>query len=166
MVAIKNISFSSLIILAVFSCISAQKLQDRMPMAIGDVYYEPWISGVKSGGKGGNLYIPVLSNPKDIILDSVFFRGKQAKLEFVDESLFVGRFKTSLNQEQDIIMSNKPYAEYGNKAPVRPKKMPFELKDNTCIVSYKYGNKTHYFKIEGIAEKEVQIYRGSRTKKQ
>ncbi|GAA3565667.1 hypothetical protein GCM10022395_15090 [Snuella lapsa] len=135
-------------------------------MVFGEVYYEPWLSGVKSGGKGGNLYIPVLSNPKDITLDSAFFRGEQVKLEFVDKSLFIGRFKTSLNQKQDIIMSNEPYAEYGNTAPVRPKKKPFELQDNACIVSYNDGNKTLYFKIEGIIEKNVQIYRGSRTKKQ
>ena len=80
------------------------------------------------------------------------------KIEYVNDALAVGRFKTEANQKQDIIMSNEPYAEYANKVPELPEKIPFELKDDECVVSYLEKNKIKYFKIEGIVKKESTRY--------
>jgi len=100
---------------------------------------------------------------KNIILDSVFFKGKQAKLEYRNNSVFIGRFKTEANQKHDIVMSSDPIAEYGNKVPEIPKKVQFELKDDECVVSYLKSGKVKYFKIEKIKRKESKFFHSLRT---
>ncbi len=151
--------FLMLFIIVSFSqCASTLKLQDNLPLEIDEVYYQTWVAGVKGGGSGINVFIPIESNSNDIVLDSMYFRGKSTKIEYVNDALAVGRFKTEANQKQDIIMSNEPYAEYANKVPELPEKIPFELKDDECVVSYLEKNKIKYFKIEGIVKKESTRY--------
>ncbi len=157
MKAIKNILKALLILLAMVSfskCSTTKKLQNTAPFEIGEVYYQYWTAGVKGEGSGFNLFIPIESTPKNIILDSAYFRGEQSKLESMDQTLFVGRFKTDTNQKKDIIMSSDPYAEYGNKIPELSKKFPFKLNDRECIVSYKQGSTLKYYKISNIIKKE------------
>lgn len=142
-------------------CSSAQKLQKEAPVVIGEAYFQKWVAGIKGGGSGINLFISTEdSSLENIELDSIYFRGKSSKLEFKpnNPSLFVGRFSTGRNQKKDIIMSDKPNAEYGNELPKIKSKFPFELKENECVVSYKEGNKTKYFKIINVVEKQPQYY--------
>lgn len=147
----------SIVMMNFSQCGSAKKLQEEASLKIGDVYYKNWISGVKGGGAGFNLYIPIISNPKNIKLDSAFFKGKQVKLTKKD-TFFIGRFKSKINRKPDIIMSNDPYAEYGNKVPEITQKTPFELNDDECIVSYEEAEKTIYIKIGNILKKESETY--------
>ncbi len=147
-------------------CGSTQKLSKLLPISIGEVYYQEWIAGVKGGGSGFNIYIPIESNPNNIILDSVFFKGKQVKLEHSNNSISIGRFKTSVNQKQDIIMSSNRLAEYGNKVPELTKKSPFNLNEDECVVSYKFKNKVRYFKIDKILKKETRSFMSTPLRKQ
>ncbi len=142
-------------------CSTTKKLQNSAPFKIGQVYYQYWVAGVKGGGSGVNLFIPIASNLKNITLDSVYFRGERSKLESTDQILFVGRFQTTTNQNKDIIMSSDPYAEYGNKVPERPKKAPFKIKDSECVVSYKQGNTLKYYKISNIIKKDPEYKPGT-----
>ena len=62
MKTIKKTVFIVLIsfIMAGFSqCSSAQKLQDKAPVEITDIYYQRWASGVRDGGAGVDLYFTV-----------------------------------------------------------------------------------------------------------
>ncbi|MDO5971990.1 hypothetical protein Q4Q35_19485 [Flavivirga aquimarina] len=155
---ILNLLLFLLIIVGFSQCASTQKLEDKLPLEIDDVYYQHWVSGVKGGGAGYNLYIPIKSNPNHIVLDSLYFKGQQVKLELKNESVFVGRFKSKANKKHDIIMSSDPLAEYGNKAPEASKSIPFKLSDAECIVSYKKGKKTLYYKISNITKKVSAKY--------
>lgn len=151
--------FLMLFIMSSFSqCKSIQTLQDERPLEIGEVYYQHWVAGVKGGGSGVNLFIPIESNKNDIVLDSVYFKGKQVKLEFKNNTMYVGRFASKVNQKKGIIMSSDPLAEYGNPVPEIPKKIPFKLEDSECVISYKKGSKTLYFKISNIIKKESENY--------
>jgi len=151
--------FLMLFIIVSFSqCASTLKLQDNLPLAIDDVYYQKWVAGVKGGDTGIKVFIPIKSNSNDIVLDSMFFRGKSTKMEYVNTTLAVGLFKTRLNQNQDIIISSEPYAEHANKVPELPEKIPFELKDDECVISYSERKKIKYFKIEGIVKIESTPY--------
>lgn len=166
---LKTISYSLLIFIVTASfsqCSSAQKLQDQAPLKIGQVYYQKWIAGVQGGGSGINIFIP--TGNSSVKLDSVYFRGKVAKLETKPqaETLYIGRFKSDLNQRKDIIMSNEPNAEYGNSIPKPTKNIPFELKENECVISYIQGDKTKYFIIKNIAEKEMIPYPSAPPNKQ
>ncbi|WP_157607926.1 hypothetical protein [Seonamhaeicola sp. S2-3] len=131
--------------------------ETKPPMQLGNVYYQHWVSGVKGAGSGYNIFIPIKSNSNKTVLDSVYFKGKKAKLEQRD-NLFIGRFKLELNPKEDVILSNKPFAEYGNKAPKLPEKIPFELNETECVVSFMENGEVKYFKINEVYKKESEIY--------
>jgi hypothetical protein len=134
------------------NCASSQKLKNPIPLSIGEAYYQDWASEIKGERSGYTIFIPVIDNPQNIMLDSVYFRDNKAKLEFIN-TVFIGRLKTTTINKQDIIMSNEPYAEYENKVPELPQKTPFNLNDNECMVSYLVNDEIKYFKIDGIIKK-------------
>ncbi|MCF6295171.1 MAG: hypothetical protein L3J25_05730 [Flavobacteriaceae bacterium] len=169
MKTIKQILAITLLFVVVVSfsqCSSTQKLQEKAPIMMGKVYCQSWIAGVEGGGSGLNIFILVTDN--SIVLDSVYFRGKAAKLELKqqDSMFYVGRFISGLNIKKDIIMSNEPYAEYGNEMPKTSIKIPFELKDDECVISYKEGKTTKYFKVDNIVEKDLIPYPNAPPNKQ
>lgn len=131
-----------------YNCSSSKLLEKNLPFELGKAYYQESNSGM-------HIFIPMKSNPKNILLDSAYFKGKQIKLEYKD-NLFFGIFKTSTIQKQDIIMSNEPYAEYGNKVPNLSDNIQFELKDNECVVRYSEDGLVKYFNIRNIVPKESQ----------
>lgn len=130
-------------------CKSIQKVNDNMPLEIGQVYYQ----NSTEEGFEINLYIPIITNPNHIALDSVYFHGRQTTLEISNDSLAIGHFKPIPAQKKDFIMSSDPYAEYGNQVPTLEKRIPFNLKENECVISYKEGEVVKYFKIGNILKK-------------
>ncbi len=166
MILIKKIPILLVWLLSItcfLQCKSAKMAKTKPPMQFGNVYYQHWVSGVKGGGSGYNIYIPIKSNPTKTVLDSVYFKGKKAKLEQQD-NLFIGRFKSDINSKEDIILSNKPFAEYGNKAPKLPEKTPFELNETECIVSFTENGEVKYFKINEVYKKELERYQSAPPK--
>lgn len=158
---IANVFLLVLIITSFSHCSSAQKLQKEAPVKVGTAYYQHWVAGIQGGGSGINIFIPTEGTLEESIqLDSVYFRGKVSKLEVKpnNPTLFIGRFSLKANQKKDIIMSNKPNAEYGNELPEMNTKIPFELKENECVVSYEEDDKTKYFKINNVVEKQPLYY--------
>jgi len=158
---ISNIIFFFLIgfgALLFSNCSSAQKMETKLPLTLGEVYSQKWIAGVKGGGSGVNVFIKILNNPNNIELDSIFFQDKSSKVFLINNTQAIGRFKSDINQQKDVIMSNEPYAEYGNNVEKTPNKPRFELKENECVISYIEKTRTKYFKIETIRKKELLAY--------
>jgi len=156
-----------LIVLTGFSqCSNTRALQDKAPLEIGEVYFQKWIAGIQGGGSGINLFIPTTKS--SIKLDSVYFKDMVVKLESTpnDGVLYIGRFKSEFNQKKDIIISSEPNAEFENPIPKIKRKSPFILKEDQCVISYKEGDKTRYFKIESIAEKHLVQYPSAPPNKQ
>ncbi len=169
MKAISNIIVFSIVLSAFTNCSSAQKLEKQVPFKVGNVYCQSWVAGVKGGGSGINIFIPIENSlNKTIQLDSVYFRGRASKLEFktINPSLFIGRFLSSTNQSKELIMSDTPHAEYGNKPPEPLSEIPFKLNPNECVISYIEDDKTLYYKIENVAEKRAIPYPSTPLNKQ
>lgn len=169
MKAIANIIIFSIVLTGFTNCSSAQKLEKNTPFKIGEVYFQSWVAGIKGGGAGTNIFIPIENNLiKTTQLDSVYFRGKVSKLEFkpTNPSLYIGRFLSSSNQFKELIMSDEPNAEYGNKLPEPVKSIPFELKPNECVISYVSDGKELFYKIENITEKRAVQYPSAPPQKQ
>lgn len=169
MKSVTNILLMVLIMVNFSNCSSAQKLQKESPVNVGKAYYQYWVAGVKGGGAGMNLFVEIDNSlNKPIQFDSIYFRGKVSKIEIKpnNKRLLIGRFSSKINQKKDIIMSNKPNAEYGNEMPKLKEKIPFNLKDDECVVSYKEGDKTKYFKIENIVEEKPNYFPSAPPKKQ
>ncbi|MGJ8591400.1 MAG: hypothetical protein ACSHXF_02560 [Aquaticitalea sp.] len=163
---LRSLSILALILLFFSGCSTAQKLQEKAPVELKEVYFQTWIAGVKGGGSGMDLFIPLSSELSESIqLDSVYFRGKVAPLEKTlgDNKLYVGRFRTNLNTKP-IVMSSEVVEEHANQVPKINQKLPFELKDSECVVNYRDQNEKKYFKIENVIEKPAQQYPGAPDK--
>ncbi|MBD0833839.1 hypothetical protein [Aestuariibaculum suncheonense] len=114
-------------------------------MEITKVYFQN-VDSVKA--------IYVVANVKQkIILDHVYFKGKQARLEQVNDSLFIGHFFKDSLKKKDVIMTNEPYGEYGNTLPHLPEKSPFDLKENECIIAFKVGDEVHFLKYSNVEKR-------------
>jgi len=162
-----NFFLGSLILLSLFQCASAPRLENgEQVFGIGEIYYQKWVAGIPNGGSGINLYFTTAYEKYGLVIDSIYFRGKIAKPKFNPESqMFIASFQ-SINNKKDIILSDKPNAEFGNEAPIIPKKFPFDLKEDECVISYIDGNNTRYFKIENIKEKQMLSYPSTPSNKQ
>lgn len=150
--------FSSIMVYGLAQCKSGYQLEKESSLEIGDAYYQYWVAGVEGGGSGINLFIPIKSVPENITLDSIYFRNKKSTIEMVNNNLAVGRFKSKTNTKKELIMSNEPFAEYANEVPKIPEKVPFDLKDDECVISYTENNRTKYFKISNIIKKEPKYF--------
>ncbi|MFD1161282.1 MULTISPECIES: hypothetical protein [Hwangdonia] len=159
---LKHILFSFLLLVMMSSfsqCSGVPKLEKKTSINFGDVYSQKWTSGIKEGGSGIKLFIPVTKSNKNLQLDSVYFRGKVTKLLLSHDGLrYVGIFKKKEKRSYNVVMSSDPLEEYGNETPPIPKKIPFDLKASECIVSYKENKKTKYIKIDQINEKPMASY--------
>ncbi|WP_452232847.1 hypothetical protein [Lacinutrix sp. MEBiC02595] len=136
--------------------ISMQDFQENPSFILGETSFKYWTAGVKGGGSGVNLFILMEKNKNNIVLDTVYFRGRESKLEAINSG-YVANFRTLANQKEDIIMSTNKSAEYGNEIPNQAT-FPFQLKDNECVISYIEDNITKYFKIENLVEKARDMY--------
>ncbi len=132
-------------------CSTAKALQSKAPISLGDVYCQSWVAGVKGGGAGLNIFIPTTDT--SVKLEQVYFRGKVASLE-TREGLYIGRYSSGENQLKHLALGT----ESKEDKVITPKDeaFPFTLKDSECVVSYKENNKTKYFKIKNVLQKEKQ----------
>lgn len=150
--AFKIVLFTVGILTLFASCSTAQKLQKTTPMSFGNVYCQSWVAGIQGGGSGINLFVPLQSElPEGIQLDSVYFRGRVTNLKYIEgkEVMYAAYFRTEYNdlKEKKNQKSQKPN-----------QKIPFELENTECVISYKKGNETMYYKIENIAQKPSEHY--------
>lgn len=166
MIRFKSIVFFAVLVvlaLSSFQCASTKSVPNA-PFTLGAVYYQDWTAGVEGGGSGYNLTIPMLVNTDNIVLKTVYFRGSQAPLELKGNNIFVGRFSLKVNNSKGMVLSIDPRAEFGNEVPDLQKDIPFELKENEAVVSYKVDDKLRYFKIDHIIKKEAARYPKSQPK--
>lgn len=134
-------------------CSNGQKLEKRSPMEFGDVYFKRQPQAVRDLESMMTLFLPV-NGGRNVELDSVYFRGKSAKLikSPNDQNLYLGHFIIKPRHKEDIILSSDVADEHQNKLPKIDPKIPFELKQNECVITYKKNGKTRYFKISSIKE--------------
>ncbi|WP_397364246.1 hypothetical protein [Olleya sp. R77988] len=127
-------------------CSSAQKLQKEASFKTDKAYYQSWVAGVRGGGSGINVFIPVTSELNDLKLDSLYFRGQKVALTTKpnNPNLFIGRILTKGNQKEDYTSETD--------------KIPFDLNPNDAVISYTENGTIKYFKIENLVEKQAQQY--------
>ncbi|RZN84542.1 MAG: hypothetical protein EVB11_00380 [Winogradskyella sp.] len=124
------------------------KLEKKAPTTFGEAYCKSWVAGVKGGGSGTNIFIETKSD--DLVLDSVYFRGKTSKLitKPANKQLFIGRFLSTSNTEKFNFEEN-------TKDKSVSESFPFELENNECVISYIKDGKTRYYKLGNIIERQT-----------
>lgn len=146
-----------LIISSLSNCGNAKQLQEKAPVAFGSPYFTSVVADDPSVTSHIKLYLPTGKslNDSEIQLDSVYFRGRKAKLVKSEEEigLYIATFETA-ERPRDFIMSSDPNEEYGNQVPFIEDKT-FDLKSDEAMLTFTRGEKSEHYKIEGIFEKEV-----------
>jgi len=137
-------------------CSDEKRLEKKAPMKFGDVYYKKKAQAVRDLESSLTLYIPVEEDNINVEMDSVYFKGKSAKLIKDSQNLYFARFIMKPAHTEDIILSSDIAEEHQNKLPKPDPKVPFELKLNECIISYKMGGGTRYYKISNIKQKRLK----------
>jgi len=160
--------YNSFILMALISffslatCATAKKLDKVPPTGITEAYYQNWVAGVQGGGSGTNIFIKTSS--QDIVLDSVYFHNKVAKLS-AQQSMplfYIGRFSNDMNKEWEN--TNKNHTKRSEIKASEMANFPFQLKTNECVVSYMQDEKRKYFKISELEKKASDEYPVSRKK--
>lgn len=150
--------FGIIVLFGFSNCANGKKIHEEPPVPLEQAYYTTWVGGVKGAGSGLNLFVPLGAlNNSEVELDSVYFRGKRTKLKTKPQNpnLYIGYFESKNPQKApDFVMSSDPREEYGNKPPIILEKIPFELKEDEAVISYKKDGKTGYYKITGIQKKD------------
>lgn len=138
--------FSSIFALSLITgCGSNKELQERAPAQFQDVYYT-------QGENGLDLHIPVaVIQDNRVSLDSVYFRGMKSPL--VQDSEQTNLFTANFSTNGMDIMSSDPAEENKNRVPQKAEKVPFNIEDDEAILVFSQDDKTKYYKLTGIEEK-------------
>lgn len=130
---------------------------------MGETTFQTWVGGRPESGSGINLEISLLpTNNTEIKMQKAYFRDNVApiKLNTVNGKLIAKAVFVKTNLEKpDIISHSDSSKEVGNQPPKLKEKSPFKIAANECVISYLDGEKTKYFKIESIKEKEPLLYK-------
>ena len=150
--------FYFLILMSFINCstVKTNTFVEAAPFVITAPYYNSWIAGIEGGGSGINVFLPV-SDIRNIVVDSIHFRGEKSAVETRDK-LIIGRFRHSTNRKKDIIMSSNPQDEYNNKRVLKRDISPFSLTQNECVISYRVKGKRLYYKLSNLKKGEAIAY--------
>lgn len=108
------------------------------------IAFQEWYAGIKVGGTGMNVFVPIVNKEDHIKIDSVYFRNLKAKL--VEN---YGRYEA-------VLKNKSPY--YTFKKAEKDDDFPFTLADNECAISYVENGEIKYLKVTDISEKAGVYY--------
>lgn len=113
-------------------------LQKHAPFTVSKGYFQEWYAGIKVGGTGLNIFLPIIDIAENVEIDRIYFRNLEGQLSKKNSRYFA------------VLKNKSPH--YTFKKSEKPADYPFTLKDNECVVSYKENNTIKYFKIKAISE--------------
>lgn len=125
------------------SCASKKKIQNNFPQKIAQIYFQQWIGGQELTGSGIYFYVQ-FEKPlnKEIQLEKIYFRENEAVLKQENETNYKANFFQK-NETENTSKINIP---------------TFYLTENQAILIYTINQKSFYFKIENIKQKELIAY--------
>lgn len=137
-------------------------LQENPLFEISEASFQKWFGGTQEAGKGIHFNLIFSEISEDVLLQKIYFRGKEEVLKQYPKNrnlyraTFVDKFK------EDVVLDSNPVKEMDNPRPSLASEIPFELKSNEAVIQYQKGTKTFYYKIENITEKEEVAYPSSK----
>ncbi len=157
---LKNLLGLSVILFGMASCGGAQNegaypFEEEPPFTLGQVTFQKWVAGIRGGGSGINVTIPVEELTADVRFKELYFRDHIVSIKSKprEPDLFFAYIKTKGNR--DIIMDADP-AEEAKNTP--PQKVPFDLDEDEAVLSYELGGEIFYVFITDMEEKPMLAY--------
>ncbi|WP_299114772.1 hypothetical protein [uncultured Winogradskyella sp.] len=118
--------------------VATTTFEQQTPFKVKPVFFQEWYAGIKVGGTGINIFIPISDVEQDIAFDEVFFRNLRGKL--------------TKKEEEYMSVLKHPSRHYTFQKAEKPNDYPFDLKDNECVISYIENGQTKYYKIIALNE--------------
>ena len=139
------------LIVFTFSQCGSMKLEKNPPFKITSAMYQNWVGGMP--GSSGTILTISYKSETSITFDSIYFSNRNAKIEgnpIKGKKTITANIINSVSSgKKDLILHSDSTKELKNEMPELTD-FPFELKENEAVISYKVGDKTKYFKIEGM----------------
>lgn len=149
-----------IILMASFSqCGNAQyTLEAQAPATVNtsEAYYQVIPPGIRQGDTHVKVVFP--ANMQGVAMDSIFFRGQQAKFE-KENGMYVA---TLIEESREKISLDEGMSDTSKAAEQRS--IPFELQPEACVVSFEEEGKVKYFKIDKLSKKELEFLPPMRAK--
>ncbi len=133
-------------------CGSSQQGIQEINFDGGNTYFQKWVAGVQGGGSGVHVFFDFATVPDEIDLKEAFFRGMVTEVR-LENNMYVARFKTNLNSQPDIVMSNDPVEEMVN-TPSGKKDFMIPLAEDEVGITFMHKGILKFAKISNIEEKE------------
>ncbi|WP_146052850.1 hypothetical protein [Aquimarina sp. I32.4] len=144
---------SAFVLLAFSRCASNQNMNNPMPIQVKEIYFEEQIYKGTDKVSGFDIFIEVVKKP-NLILDYAYFKGKKLKLTYQeDRNVYTGHYTKAMKQ-QDLIMSDDSNKEFQNQLPEIEEKIPFDLKDDECMITYTIKGEKGDFKLNNVPKKK------------
>lgn len=124
-----------------YQCASTQStltFQDEAPFNVKPVSFQEWYAGIKVGGTGINIFIPITDEAENVSIETIYFRNLQGRL-------------VKQNGKYMAVLKN-PSKNYAFGIAEKPKNYPFTLTHNECVISYSENGVTKYYKVNEITE--------------
>jgi hypothetical protein len=140
--------FAVLFLVIAFSKCATTQFEQNPPFVITSAVFNNW--SVKSTAAKGVIVNIGYDSKYVVKFDSIYFSKSAEKLstsKVKEKKIISANFSSTV--KPDLILEENSTKELYNQFPAI-KKMPFELKQNEAIISYKRKDKTKYFKIKSI----------------
>lgn len=136
-------------------CSNKFHLEKKSSLSFNESYYTKWTSGVQGQGSGFAIYLTinksVNADKKNIKILGIYFREKYSTLKFQGSNRYQGFVKN--NENLKTISPDNKITVVNDK----DEKIPFSLKDNEAVVSYKINKKQKYVKINLIKKQTTNL---------
>lgn len=151
MQAFLSILSTILLLFLNMGCASIDTMDQTPPISLIDAYYQELLPNGEAVSLGYSVTLPSRES-KENIISHLYFKDKKIDLQY-DSTIkaYTGRYIFPI--KEDLIMSDDPTKEFGNKLPVIEKKIPFDLKNNEAVLAYEKDSKMIFFKIDNLPKK-------------
>jgi len=139
------IAFSSTFQCAGQKATTIKTFELQTPFKAKPVVFQEWYAGIKVGGTGINVFIPIAEVKDNVKFNDVYFRNMKGEL-FENEGKLIAILKN-------------PSKLYTFKKPEKPADYPFDLKDNECVLSYTQNGQIKYHKVVALNEVAGTYYK-------
>lgn len=110
----------------------------QTPFTVKPVVFQEWYAGIKVGGTGINVFVPISRVNKGIVFDEVYFRNLKGKLVKKENNYMA-------------VLKN-PSKHYTFQKAEKLEGYPFDLADDECVISYIENGQIKFHKIVELNE--------------
>ena len=131
-------------------------------LAIGDVFSQSWVAGVRGGGSGINVHVTLDKDVDEgVSMERLCYRGKWAKLQNKRKRrLFVAYFQGDANREEErhVLLGDGGQSQTSERSAVGKEEDAPELKEDEALITYTIQGKLRELKVDKVRAERMIPY--------